>query len=47
MGDVTSAQLDLVMRPHGRHRAEVAKVMVHRSADSALDANAIYYRVLE
>ncbi len=32
LGLVGSAQLELAMRPNARHRAEVAKVMVHRSA---------------
>jgi GNAT superfamily N-acetyltransferase len=29
---VGTAQLDLALRPNGRHRAEVAKVMVHTTA---------------
>ena len=31
-GLVGSVQLDLAMRPNGLHRAEVAKLMVHRTA---------------
>jgi ribosomal protein S18 acetylase RimI-like enzyme len=31
-GLVGTVQLDLAMRPNGRHRAEVAKLMVHRAA---------------
>lgn len=31
-GVIGTIQLDLAMRPNARHRAEVAKLMVHRSA---------------
>jgi len=31
-GLVGTVQPDLAMRPNGRHRAEVAKLMVHRAA---------------